>query len=122
MVAPSTTIIDGRLAIRAAIVNHRTSQKEIDLLVEKTVALGRAMEASAARSRAPLQPAGTDWPPQRAREAALRDLNGRIAVRSRRRELCDLSSPVCWPSWAGLWKRATRIWTCWRASPRTGWR
>ncbi len=28
--APSTTIIDGRLAIRAAIVNHRTTQADID--------------------------------------------------------------------------------------------
>jgi tetratricopeptide (TPR) repeat protein len=46
--APSTTTLDGRLAIRAAIVNHRTGKKEIDLLVEKTVALGRAIEASAA--------------------------------------------------------------------------
>ena len=49
--APSTTILDGRLAIRAAIVNHRTGEKEIDQLVEKTVELGRAMEASAASSR-----------------------------------------------------------------------
>src|SRR5580658_7056490 len=47
VVAPSTTIIDGRLAIRAAIVNHRTGSREIDLLVEKTVALGRAIEAGA---------------------------------------------------------------------------
>jgi glutamate/tyrosine decarboxylase-like PLP-dependent enzyme/glutathione synthase/RimK-type ligase-like ATP-grasp enzyme len=46
--APSTTTLDGRLAIRAAIVNHRTGKKEIDLLVEKTVALGHAIEASAA--------------------------------------------------------------------------
>ncbi len=61
VVAPSSTIIDGRLAIRAAIVNHRTGRREIDLLVEKTVELGRAMEAS------------------RAREAALSDLNLRIA-------------------------------------------
>jgi glutamate/tyrosine decarboxylase-like PLP-dependent enzyme/Tfp pilus assembly protein PilF len=78
-VAPSTTILDGRLAIRAAIVNHRTSPREIDLLVEKSVALGRAMEASAAASRAPRAPADGDWPPQRAREAALDDLDGRIA-------------------------------------------
>ena len=78
-VAPSTTILDGRLAIRAAIVNHRTSPREIDLLVEKSVALGRAMEASAASSRAPRPPADGDWPPQRAREAALDDLDGRIA-------------------------------------------
>ena len=78
-VAPSTTILDGRLAIRAAIVNHRTGRREIDTLVEKTVALGRALESSAARSRAPLQQPGTDWPPQRARESALRDLSERIA-------------------------------------------
>ncbi len=43
VVAPSTTVVCGRLAIRAAIVNHRTSEREIDLLVEKSVALGRAM-------------------------------------------------------------------------------
>jgi glutathione synthase/RimK-type ligase-like ATP-grasp enzyme len=48
VLAPSTTTLDGRLAIRAAIVNHRTGKKEIDLLVEKTVALGHAIEASAA--------------------------------------------------------------------------
>ena len=80
-VAPSTTILDGRLAIRAAIVNHRTGQREIDLLVEKTVALGRAMEASAARSRAPQAQPGADWPPQRARESALRDLDQSHRVR-----------------------------------------
>jgi len=81
--APSTTIVDGRLAIRAAIVNHRTSTREIDLLVEKTVALGRALEASAntsaGGSRRGRQRPGADWPPQRAREAALRDLNDCIA-------------------------------------------
>jgi aromatic-L-amino-acid/L-tryptophan decarboxylase len=41
--APSTTRINGCLAIRAAIVNHRTSRAEIDALVEKTLALGRAL-------------------------------------------------------------------------------
>jgi aromatic-L-amino-acid decarboxylase len=78
-VAPSTTILDGRLAIRAAIVNHRTGRREIDLLVERTVALGRAMEASAARSRAPLPAEDADWPPQRAQESALSDLSARMA-------------------------------------------
>jgi glutamate/tyrosine decarboxylase-like PLP-dependent enzyme/glutathione synthase/RimK-type ligase-like ATP-grasp enzyme len=78
-VAPSTTTLDGRLAIRAAIVNHRTSEKEIDLLVEKSVALGRAMEASAASSRAPGQAAGAEWAPQRAREEALGELEARVA-------------------------------------------
>ena len=78
VVAPSTTTIDGRLAIRAAIVNHRTGRREIDMLVEKTVALGRAMQASAQAS-VPHEARGADWPPQRARETALRDLDGRIA-------------------------------------------
>jgi glutamate/tyrosine decarboxylase-like PLP-dependent enzyme/Flp pilus assembly protein TadD len=40
-VAPSTTMISGRLAIRAAIVNHRTSRADIDILVDETLALGR---------------------------------------------------------------------------------
>ncbi len=31
--APSTTTIDGRTAIRAAIVNHRTTDEDIDALV-----------------------------------------------------------------------------------------
>src|SRR6202166_1516608 len=35
--APSTTTIDGRLAIRAAIVNHRTDERDIDALIEATV-------------------------------------------------------------------------------------
>ena len=78
-VAPSTTTIDGRVAIRAAIVNHRTGRREIDTLVEKTVAHGRAMEASAARSRPPRQQPDAGWPPQRARESALRDLSQRLA-------------------------------------------
>jgi glutamate/tyrosine decarboxylase-like PLP-dependent enzyme len=43
IVAPSTTKIRGRLAIRAAIVNHRTSKAEIDALVENTLAQGRAL-------------------------------------------------------------------------------
>jgi glutamate/tyrosine decarboxylase-like PLP-dependent enzyme len=43
IVAPSTTRVRGRLAIRAAIVNHRTSRAEIDALVENTLALGRVL-------------------------------------------------------------------------------
>ena len=77
--APSTTTLDGRLAIRAAIVNHRTGEREIDRLVEKTVELGRAMEARAAASRAPAPQSAAPWPAQRAREEALRDLDARLA-------------------------------------------
>ncbi|MGB2635619.1 MAG: pyridoxal-dependent decarboxylase [Candidatus Acidiferrum sp.] len=43
-VAPSTTVIGGRLAIRAAIVNHRTSETEIDTLLDQTLAFGRRMQ------------------------------------------------------------------------------
>ena len=80
LVAPSTTILDGRIAIRAAIVNHRTGRKEIDLLVDRTVALGRSLEAAAGRSRAPYPQADADWPAHRARKAALDSLRERIAA------------------------------------------
>jgi len=43
-VAPSLTKIGGRSAIRAAIVNHRTTEREVDLLVESVLALGRAAQ------------------------------------------------------------------------------
>jgi aromatic-L-amino-acid decarboxylase len=48
IVAPSTTTVGGRLAIRAAIVNHRTGPAEIDALVETTLAFGRAETKSRA--------------------------------------------------------------------------
>jgi glutamate/tyrosine decarboxylase-like PLP-dependent enzyme len=35
--APSTTTINGRLAIRAAIVNHRTTTADIDALVAEVL-------------------------------------------------------------------------------------
>ena len=38
--APSTTIIGARLAIRVAIVNHRTGTADIDALIEAAIALG----------------------------------------------------------------------------------
>lgn len=40
--APSTTTINGQLAIRAAIVNHRTTASDIDALIDATLALGAA--------------------------------------------------------------------------------
>jgi glutamate/tyrosine decarboxylase-like PLP-dependent enzyme len=43
VVAPSTTRIGGRTAIRAAIVNHRTSRAEIDALVDGALSLGRGL-------------------------------------------------------------------------------
>lgn len=41
--APSTTRINGELAIRAAITNHRTTAADIDNLLEATLAFGRAL-------------------------------------------------------------------------------
>lgn len=38
---PSTTHIGGRLAIRAAITNHRTRREDLDLFLEETVRLAR---------------------------------------------------------------------------------
>ncbi len=35
--APSTTVIDGRVVIRAAIVNHRTTERDVDALVDATL-------------------------------------------------------------------------------------
>ncbi len=48
-VAPSLTRVDGRAAIRAALFNHRTTEAEIDTLVEQTLEFGRrAAQADAA--------------------------------------------------------------------------
>ena len=43
--APSTTIINGKLAIRAAIVNHRTNPADISILVDAVLEAGRARTA-----------------------------------------------------------------------------
>jgi glutamate/tyrosine decarboxylase-like PLP-dependent enzyme len=70
-VAPSTTLIEGRLSIRAAIVNHRTSGAEMDTLVEETLAAGRALEPTALAA----QPAGSNWKPWIERDARVRLLD-----------------------------------------------
>jgi glutamate/tyrosine decarboxylase-like PLP-dependent enzyme len=46
--APSTTTLNGRLAIRAAIVNHRTRSRDIASLVEAVLGLGRRLRTPAA--------------------------------------------------------------------------
>jgi aromatic-L-amino-acid decarboxylase len=38
--APSTTLLDGQLAIRAAIVNHRTDACDIDALLAAVLEFG----------------------------------------------------------------------------------
>jgi glutamate/tyrosine decarboxylase-like PLP-dependent enzyme len=44
---PSTTTVDGKLAIRAAIVNHRTGAQDIDALIAAVLAIGAARCAQA---------------------------------------------------------------------------
>jgi aromatic-L-amino-acid decarboxylase len=42
-VAPSMTMLDGKLCIRAAILNHRTGQCDVDTLIDQALALGRSL-------------------------------------------------------------------------------
>ncbi|MBL0172654.1 MAG: amino acid decarboxylase [Gemmatimonadaceae bacterium] len=42
---PSSTVLDGRFAIRVAHVNHRTKRTDIELLVDAVVAIGRELVA-----------------------------------------------------------------------------
>src|SRR3954468_17145645 len=51
--APSTTLLDGQLAIRAAIVNHRTDTCDLDALVTAVIRFGAARTASIAPSNRP---------------------------------------------------------------------
>jgi glutamate/tyrosine decarboxylase-like PLP-dependent enzyme len=47
IVAPSTTRIGGRVAIRAALVNHRTSRAEIDALIDGVLSFGDTIASAA---------------------------------------------------------------------------
>jgi glutamate/tyrosine decarboxylase-like PLP-dependent enzyme len=48
--APSTTVIDGRQVLRAAIVNHRTREADIDALIDGVLAMGQRRISGAGRS------------------------------------------------------------------------
>ena len=50
LAAPSTTRIDGRLAIRAAIVGHRTQADDVDALIDAVLTLGRRLAEGRAAS------------------------------------------------------------------------
>ncbi len=75
-IAPSTTTLNGQLCIRAAIVNHRTTHREMDLLVEKTLAAGRALLEKANHCQAAHQ---EDWAPHGLRLAELQRLEAALA-------------------------------------------
>jgi aromatic-L-amino-acid/L-tryptophan decarboxylase len=72
-VAPSTAMIRGSLWIRAALVNHRTSQIEIDVLVAATLAAGRAL--SAGRTHAE----GEKWQQWLERDRAIQLLDAKLS-------------------------------------------
>jgi aromatic-L-amino-acid/L-tryptophan decarboxylase len=82
--APSTTYLGGKLAIRAAVVNHRAEQRDLDTLVERTVALGRVIERPCVETSldgARMSACAThEWPPRLARETALREMEARIVA------------------------------------------
>ena len=44
IVAPSTTTINGQLALRAAITNHRTTRADIDALIDATLLAGHSLQ------------------------------------------------------------------------------
>ncbi len=44
--APSTTLLDGELAIRAAIVNHRTEARDVDALIDAVLEFGARRSSS----------------------------------------------------------------------------
>jgi aromatic-L-amino-acid decarboxylase len=76
-VAPSTTLIDGQLAIRAAIVNHRTGLADIDRLVEGTLSLGRSLSNNSNKVRGP-QPVTAVTTPRVKWETELQQIERRL--------------------------------------------
>ena len=105
-VAPSTTMVDGRLAIRAAIVNHRTGQGEIDRLLDKTL----RVDAAWWKERGKLPPRR----PSHDAEAPPRS-GGRRSCPTWRtswrpiriRSICAFGEHPCWPNSAGWWTPET---------------
>jgi aromatic-L-amino-acid/L-tryptophan decarboxylase len=73
-VAPSATSIDSKLVIRAAIVNHRTTQAEMDTLVEGALDAGRALTREASEKK----PKGEKWQPWLDRSAKLANMDAQL--------------------------------------------
>jgi len=74
--APSTTSINGHLVIRAAIVNHRTTQAELDLLLERTVGIGKSLLSECITP----QNFEDGWPPWQLKQALLGDVDRQLAA------------------------------------------
>jgi len=52
LAVPSTTMIGGRLAIRAALVNHRTRRDDVMRVIDAVLSMGRARAANGRRDNA----------------------------------------------------------------------
>ena len=98
-VAPSTTVIGGQLAIRAAIVNHRTGQAEIDMLLDRTLALGRRLKDRAAARRSAPKVAAESLPRSKW-EAELQEVERRLASDPGSVDFA-FDAPFGYPNWAG---------------------
>jgi aromatic-L-amino-acid/L-tryptophan decarboxylase len=72
-VAPSTTLLHGRLAIRAAIVNHRTTKADIDTLVDAVLAAGRSLRPAKAEA--------STWQPWARRNARIEAIDAQLAAK-----------------------------------------
>jgi aromatic-L-amino-acid/L-tryptophan decarboxylase len=75
-VAPSTTSIDKRLAIRASIVNHRTTRAEMDTLVEAVLDAGRVLARKASEGK----PESEKWKPWQERAARLEEIDAQLGA------------------------------------------
>jgi aromatic-L-amino-acid decarboxylase len=78
-VAPSTTLISGRLAIRAAIVNHRTTRADIDTLGEEVLAAGRVLNPP----KPGAVPDEKTWQPWSQRNARLQKIDAQLGAQER---------------------------------------
>jgi tetratricopeptide (TPR) repeat protein len=76
--APSTTMIDGQLAIRAAIVNHRTSELEIDRLLDSALFLGHRLTSGEAAVPATTEHNPPKIQPRVQWDAELQDIESRL--------------------------------------------
>ncbi len=79
-VAPSTTVLDGRVALRAAFVNHRTTRAEVDTLVEAVLAHGRKLAATPAEAKFMAKIEEKAWQRSLDRDFRLRELDAQLGV------------------------------------------
>jgi aromatic-L-amino-acid decarboxylase len=87
-VAPSTTRIAGRLAIRAAIVNHRTTRADIDTLIEKVLAAGRLLNPAKPRA----ETGEKNWQPWFQRNARLQKIDAQLGTQNRPEKEAEVAS------------------------------